>query len=254
MPQLTLVALYGEKPLGLSRYLKGCGRIAASELGDCFEPYDIRQIHATIVGLEHHAGSNRENACFRRLRSRCVEMDIPGFLESLRKSPKLPLQVQIGGFGETDRPFLSRNEPPDRRSFSIQGDKAVVIGWPRRTSPARGRAEHPMTLDGLRRSAQGFGILHAYHGLESDLDNDLFLRIGLIDRDGVSQDAVRALEQRIRRHMGSQPPLILPIGLEDLSLAVYEDDRLPVATTQILPLSTHGLDARLEAVYFSRLP
>lgn len=94
-----------------------------------------------------------------------------------------------------------------------------------------------MTLDGLRRSAQGFGILHAYHGSEPDLDNDLFLRIGLIDRYGVSQDAVRALEQRIRRHMSKQPPLILQIGLEDLSIAIYEDERLPLTTTQILPLS-----------------
>jgi len=248
MPQLTLVARYGHKSPDLSRYLESCGQIAASVLGDAFEPYDLRQIHATIVGLEHPGDSIRENACFHRLRGRSVEMDIPGFLDSLRKAPELPFRVQIGGFTETDRPFLSRNASPYLRSFSVQGDKAVVIGWPRRTNATGEAGEHPLTLDALRRRAQRFGILHAYHGSETELDNDFFFRIGLVRRDAVSDGAVRNFEQRIRRYMSNEPPLIQRVGLDDLHVALYEDERLPLDSTEIWPVLDSGLGTRLEVV------
>lgn len=240
MPQFTLVALYGDKSPELSRFLESCRQIASSVLGNGFEPYDVRQVHATIVGLEHDGGSTRENACFRRLRGRRVAMDIPGFLDSLSTSSELSLQIQLGGYGETDRPFLSRNATPYRRSFSVQGDKAVVIGWPRRIGATGEAGEHPLTLDALRRSAQKFGILHAYHGSETDLDNDFFFRIGLIRRGAVSEDAVRDFEQRIRRQMSSRPPLILRIGLDDLHVALYEDERVPLDSTEIWPVLDSG--------------
>lgn len=246
MPQPTLIALYGEKSLDLSRYLESCGQIAVSVLGDAFEPYDVRQVHATIVGLEHLGDSMRENACFRRLRGRSVEMDIPGFVDFLRTSPALPLLVQLGGFRETDHPFLSRNASPYLRSFSVQGDKAVAIGWPWRSDSVGAAGEYPLTLDALRRRAREFGILHAYHASEADRDNDLFFRIGLIDRDAVSDEAVYDLEQRIRRYMSGEPPLILRIGLDDLHIALYEDERLPLDTTRTWPLLAWDLDQKIQ--------
>jgi len=48
----TIVAYYGQKPPQLLDFL---GRVQArigNALGRAFEPYDPRQIHATIVGLE----------------------------------------------------------------------------------------------------------------------------------------------------------------------------------------------------------
>lgn len=250
MRQLTLVAFYGAKPPEFSDYIRSCQHMAAAALGDRFRPYDLRQVHATIIGLEHHEDSPGENACFRRLRGRRAAMDTRGFLDSLRAVPELPLEVQVGGYGKDDRPFLSRNATPYQRSFSIQGENAVVIGWPHRTGPVVGRANCPVTLDLLRRSAQGFGILHAYHAEETDRDNDLFFRIGLIEPGVVSTAAVQGLEQEIRRHMSRRPPLILRIGLDDLKIAVYEDERLPIGATEILGLSAPQLETRLEAVRF----
>lgn len=53
MRQVTLVALYGEKAPGLSHWLEECQtqvRGLLRSLGTTFEPYDLRQLHATLVG------------------------------------------------------------------------------------------------------------------------------------------------------------------------------------------------------------
>lgn len=248
MTQRTLIALYGNKTRGLSDLVESCQRMTAEALGDAFCPYDLRQVHATIVGLEHQEGAPWENAGFRRLRGQQVAMNIPGFLETLRASADLPFEVQIGGFGESDRPFLSRNALPFERSFCIQGDKVVVMGWPWREVSSTGGGGYPQTLDAIRRGAREFGVLHAYHRSEADRDNDLFFRIGLIDRSAVPEDAVRDLELRVRRHMSRQPAPILQIGLDDLAVAAYRDDRLPLGSTEVWPLADPSLGERLAAV------
>jgi hypothetical protein len=248
MPQLSLVALYGDKTSEFSGLLSSLQQLSADVIGTAFRPYVLKQVHATIVGLEGQAGSPLVNACFKRFRGKRVQMDIPGFLHSLRESAELPFVVQIGGFADTDRPFLSRRAPPYQRSFSVQGDKTLIIGWPQRSDPGEGPPEWPQTLDSIRRGAQGFGILHAYHRTEKDSDNDFFLRIGLIERNAVEDDAVRSLEERVRRHMSRQPPLALQIGLEDLFVVAYRDERLPLDSTQHWSIKDTELEKRLFAV------
>jgi hypothetical protein len=215
--------------------------MAASALGAAFEPYDLAQVHATIVGLEHIAGSIGRNANFRTLRGRSVEMDIPRFLDALRESSLLPLVVRFGGFAQTDSPFLSRGARPYPRSFSVQGEKVVLMGWPWRAGTGGGPGDFPHSLDAVRRSAQGFGILHAYHRAQSDLDNDLFLRLGTIRRDDLDDDRVADLEERVRLHLSRMRPLVVRIGFDDLRVVCYRDERLPLASTLALPLSSPDL-------------
>jgi hypothetical protein len=179
-------------------------------------------------------------------------MDIRGFLELLRNTSLLPLDVRIGGFRASDRPFLSRGDAPYRRSFSIQGDKVVVVGWPYEPAPAGFSDAFPQTLFEIRRRAQGLGILHAYHRAESDRDNDLFFRIGLIDPGAVRDDVGRRLERQMRRQLSLDPPLVLGLGVDDLCVAAYEDQRLPLDTTEVWPLSDPGLEKILSASYFRR--
>lgn len=248
MSQLTIVAHYGHKAPELKGLVDDCQRMATEALGAAFMAYDLRQVHATIVGLEHAESSPAENASFRRLRGQSVEMDVPAFLDHLRASAHLPFEVQIGGFGESDRPFCSRNATPFERSFSIQGDKAVVMGWPRRADSGHGAALWPQALEAIRRSAREFGILHAYHGSEADRDNDLYFRLGLIERGAVSEEAVIELERRVRRHLSRRPSLILRIGLGDLCVAAYLDDRLPLDSTETWPLSDSDLTEQLAAI------
>lgn len=63
-------------------------------------------------------------------------MDFDGLLNFLRCCVQIPFEVQIGGFGDRDYPFVSDpfekgqyNRPYDRM-LSIQGDIVLIMGWP----------------------------------------------------------------------------------------------------------------------------
>ncbi|MBK7664818.1 MAG: hypothetical protein IPJ21_14990 [Sterolibacteriaceae bacterium] len=249
--QLTLVSLYGDKHRDLAALIAECQQLAFEAVGAAFTPYDIRQIHATIVGLERR-GPAACNANFSKHRGEDVAMDFAGFLACLRACECIPFEVQLGGFARRDEPFTSRKAVPYERSFSVQGDKVVVMGWPVRGEPrsappaasAATRREapiYPPTLDLIRRTAQRYGILHAYHRAETDVDNDLFFRIGLVDPEAMTAPATRALEHRARQLMSARPPLVIGIRLEDIYVAAYEDERLPLSSTRTWSLADPGV-------------
>jgi len=85
--QATLVAIYGTKPARLAEVLRECQRLVANVFGDSFAPYDIDQIHATIVGLEQIPKSPQLNRNLSQSRDRLQQMDLPGFLSSLKANP-----------------------------------------------------------------------------------------------------------------------------------------------------------------------
>jgi hypothetical protein len=246
MLQATLVSLYGEKDHGLGTLIRKCQEVLQDTVGGAFRPYDVSQVHATIFGLERKVSSARLNSNFLKYRGRETEMDFDGLAEFLRSSENLPLYIQIGGFDKRDYPFTSRQLTPYERSFSIQGDKVVLMGWPVRGTPflippttpqlwVQEAQLYPRTLDKLRRRAQNFGVLHAYHRAFSDVDNDLFFRIGLIDPP--LGDTRTMLESRIRDYLRVQPPLTVEVRADQICVAIYQDDTLPASTTKTLSLS-----------------
>jgi len=249
MIQVTLISLYGNKNSNFETLIKECQQLVTSTVGTAFTPYDIRQIHATIIGLEQRTGSSLCNANFAKYRGRDVVMDFDGFLSYLRQCGQIPFEVQLGGFSNRDYPFTSRGTTPYERSFSIQGDKVVVMGWPVRgkplvappATPAVWTQEariYPTTLDVIRHAAQGFGILHGYHQDLTDVDNDLFFRIGLIDPRSLTPATQNDLEDQIRKFLGApRSPSIVEICPDDICIAAYEDDRLPLNSTQAWSLA-----------------
>jgi hypothetical protein len=256
MKQCTLISLYGEKKKEIASLIAESQKLVAKIVGPAFKPYDLLQIHATIIGLEGRTGFPAYNANFAKHRGRDVLMDFDGFLTYLRGGGHFPLQVQIGGFANRDYPFRSRNALPFERSFSIQGDRVVLMGWPLQAAPATPEAcvqearIHPCTLDILRHAAQRFGVLHDYHPSLTDVDNDLFFRIGLIDdpkslASGTRQNA----ESQLRQVLSAQQPLVMEIRLEDICIAAYEDNRLPLPSTQAWSLA----DPRVTGAFISRL-
>ena len=175
MKQATPVALYGDKLSPLVDLISEIQSTVAKSCRGAFEPYDVRQIHATIIGLEHRIGSLKQNLNFWKYRGRQVETDLDGFLTFLKGSSRIPFAMQVAGFADRHYPFLSdpfekrMSARPYDRSFSIQGDKVVVMGWPIRGAPMsrRPRVQHefaqeaklyPQTLDDIRRAAQKFGL------------------------------------------------------------------------------------------------
>ncbi len=255
MTQITVVALYGEKSSDFAALITRCQGLVQSELGLCFRPYDPSQIHATIFGLERKTPLALDNANFSRYRGRDLAMNLEGVLNYLRRCVHFPLQVQVGGFGKRDYPFVSRRAGPYERSFSIQGDKVVMMGWPIRGQPLprppgtpsallEEANLYPLTLDGIRRAVQAYGVLHAYHRGLADVDNDLFFRIGLvIDQPSLSEQVRATLEAEARQFLSVQAPLILDIHREQVSVALYQEDTLPKSTTRVWSLADPDLTA-----------
>ena len=237
--QVTLVSLYGNKNEGFAAVVGELQELV-SQVVPAFAPYDIRQVHATIIGLERDRAPAL-NANFLRFRGQERRMDFTGFLAFLRECSKLPFKLQIGGFANGDNPFTSRNLRPFERTFSVQGDKVVLMGWPvicDASVPALEGAvtpspQYPSTLEFIRRAAQRFGILHAFHRIVTEVDNDLYFRIGLINAKAANPEAIRALETQARQLLSTRPPLFVEIGLDDIFVAAYEDDRLPTSTTRV---------------------
>jgi len=254
--QATIVALYGEKSHDLSALLTQIQDAVEQTLGSRFRRYDIRQIHATLVGLERdelraEGYLNRNFKIHRRVE---VEMDFSSVMDYLRQVCRTPFQVQIGGFQDRDYPFTSRGERPFNRCFSIQGGNVVVIGWPRRGIPhtrlrsstdtaSEDATQYPNILHRIREGAQRHGVLHSYLRRPDDTDNDFFLRIGIVDDPGsVDSRASPLVYNATRGMLASLYPLVVNIGLPNMSLAFYESEELPLASTTAYALTDEHLD------------
>ena len=119
---------------------------------------------------------------------------------------------------------------PYERSFSVLGHKATVLGW-----EIDGGGSYPRTLSSIRESAERHGILHRYHPAPGDKDNDLYFRIGLAALE--TPVCKSRIERELRRVLSEREPLIVEIGLDDLFVAAYEDDRLPQSSTRVWSLA-----------------
>lgn len=244
---VTLVSLYGDKSKEFAAVITQCQQLVTKAAGSAFTPYDIRQIHATIIGLERHRAP-AYNANFSKHRGRDAAMDFDGFLSYLRGCGHIPFEVHLGGFAHREYPFTSRKTLPYERSFSVQNDKIVVMGWPLRGEPLSSppmthtaalheSRMYPPTLDLIRHAAQRYGILHGYHRAATDVDNDLFFRIGTVDPKAMTPFTTSTLEIQARQVLSAQRPVVIEIRLEDICIAAYEDDRLPESSTRTWSLA-----------------
>jgi hypothetical protein len=255
--QATLVAFYGPKRGRLGHLLRSWqDRLGWSirQLGAemVFRPYPLAQVHATVLGLERLLQPGLHNRNLHEFRGRAQAMRLPELFTFILESGHLPFEAQFGGFEDRDYPFQSRGARPYHRSFSIQGRTAVVIGWPVRAA----RHDHdgrpttrayPLILDELRRSAQKFNVLHRWHRGAFDVDNDLYLRLGLLDGELV--DSQRELvEQDMRRALGASLPLTVRIWPSDLAVVSYpaDEETLPIGRSEVVQLT----DPRLQSEDF----
>jgi len=189
--QATLIALYGTKPPAFEEILNQCFAMIAVVPGIQFKPYSISQIHATLIGLEKAGKGDMYNKNIFNFQGRHEAMDVNGFLQYLTCSDLLPLRISIGNYASNDARILSRGQLPYQRSFSIQGDKVVIMGWPSKrdnrdyghaaTNNAIHRAGSFHALGLLRKKAEQYNIQHLYHKTDEEFDNDLYIRIGTID-------------------------------------------------------------------------
>jgi hypothetical protein len=238
--QATLVAYYGKKPAALSNLIREVQGKLIGVLSDAyFYQYDIEQVHSTIIGME---GVPKDktiiNKNFQALRGELRPMDVDNAVKFIRTTSMMPMRIRVGGFKEsTNYGFESFGVHPYHRSFSIQGEIAVIMGWPVTNS-----GTHCMSLHQLRYQFQRHNILHKYHKTDGDIDNDLYFVVGRVSSNIVNTALKRQGEECLRAYLASIEPITIPLTHEDISIVCYRSDLLPQNTSVCLPITGESLD------------
>ena len=204
---LTVVAFYGPKPDALGALIGSVQQAFAEALGGAFRPRPVDDVHATVIGLEDAPG--------------CAD-DVAAFLATeLRRAP---LDLRFGGFSGEET-FRSRGRPLRERSALLDGERAVVIGWPVEHGRATAR------LGELRRDCARFGVIHKYHRGTTALDPDAYLVVGNVESNVSREGVVEAV-----RATALGRPTSVRLTASDVSLVRYVDPALPRASSIWRPL------------------
>ncbi|WP_413166313.1 hypothetical protein ACL6C3_06405 [Capilliphycus salinus ALCB114379] len=242
-PNVSLVAFYGKKSLEFTLLIQQLQQHLSAELPGVFECYKLESIHATLLGCE---GVKTERGIlskwFLESREESRMIDLDGFINSVQNCDKFPMNIQFGAYHpQVDYGFTSRSKHPYDRSFCFQNEIAVLMGWPMKGEKII------MDIDNLRRSAENFNLLHKYHGNPQAVDNDCYLRVGVLNST-VSTEKLREVQQKLQELIKMRSPVNLALSLEDLSFVQYQDYTLPLATTQVIPFKD-ATPEKLEQLY-----
>lgn len=228
---VTLVAHYGSQRPGnlMALVLDLQKEIEARVTTARFQRYVPEQVHGTIIGLEGiPVGSEVINTNYLKARGVASPIDLPSIAGFAQSTSLLPVNIRIGGYDPAiPFPFLSRQLHPYFRSFSIQGEIAVAMGWAVSPNATGSGVWFPMAVDNLRRSFNDYNVLHKYHGTDADVDNDFFFVLGRLDRAKLTQLEIIQLQNDVRDFMYRYGPTDIRIDHKALSLVVYTDTKLP---------------------------
>ena len=229
---LTLVAYYGDKPSAIAELVTGAQNELTSNLRDAFEPYPLFQVHGTIIGLEGtRAGDRICNTNYLQRRQQLRPLNLEAVFQILKDQSLLPFFIRIGGYKDGELyPFTSRGLHPFLRSFSIQGDVAVAMGW-----PCDGE-RYPLALDRLRRVFNEANVLHKYHVSSNDIDNDFFFVLGRINRSKTSELTIQQTQEQMRTFLAIHDSLTIPLDRQHLAIVAYVDPKLPRETSRVYSL------------------
>lgn len=237
--QVTLVSHYGRKPDDFADLIRACQGLLSGSLHRAFRPYQLGQVHGTIIGLE-----GEQDGGTIRNRNSGKQVDPAVLLAFLRE--QLPdMEIRIGGYRRSaDYGFKSRGAHPFARSFSIRGSFAVAMGWPVAS------ASFPNSIDELRwRFGRELGLRHKWHEVEGDLDNDFYFVLGRVE-PGVGTSALRRATNEVRTYLSGLEGVGVRIRRESTWVVAYVDDQLPLETSHALRVDDpHLTPERLLALY-----
>src|ERR1700730_3315003 len=96
--QLTLVSHYGRKEPRLADLIRRTQDVLSENLKSSFRPYQMDQVHGTIVGLEgHHVSGGIRNRNWAELGEQ-RRVDYAKLLNFLRGHDFPTLDIQLGGY------------------------------------------------------------------------------------------------------------------------------------------------------------
>lgn len=224
---VTLVAFYGDKPPQIAELIRGATNQLNDLLGKKFVPYCLPQVHSTIIGLEgRRAGKHIINANYTNLCNQTCPMDLKAALQILKETTLLPFDVTIGGFIDGGPySFTSRNVVPYLRSFSVQGQYAVAMGWP------YSNGNYAKSVNQLRRAFNAANILHKYHSAPYAEDNDFFFVLGNISKTDIDPILLLEAQGRLRAFFAAHEPVTVTISRSCLRVVGYVDEKLTPETS-----------------------
>ena len=236
---ISAVAFYGPKTGRLRELLAGVQALIAEHVGGDFRPYTLDQVHATLIALNGvRAGGTIVNEYLLEHAGERREMDLPRVMDILARRFATPLRVRIGGFRPGQAvPFTSRGQHLAERSFSVQGEAFVLVGWPTDSLTGAGRP-----VDELRREMNAAGVLHRYHAKPDDVDNDLHLVVG--HQAGAPAGALARATAAVRDKLAADPA-DLAIALSDVTIVAADSHTMtppvyvsgiPAAAADVLAL------------------
>lgn len=220
--QNSLVAFFGEKTSSSNFWskIKELQIVLENRLNNKsnnYIPYEIEKIHGTIIGLEAAKIDNSiVNKNYLEIQSKIFELDLESILNYLNKSELLPFEVKIGGFENKEYLFTSRGASPYERSFSVQKEIIVAMGW-----PFSNNSYNPV-LDTIRRRLSTFGGLHKYHAKPDSFDNDLFFVLGNLKEELTKKDSIE-IKNFILDEMKTWKNTFIKIDKTDLGIVSYKD-------------------------------
>ncbi|NJK47457.1 hypothetical protein HC931_04010 [Candidatus Gracilibacteria bacterium] len=243
LPNVSLVAFYRTKPLAFQLLIESLQKQLSKSLQEKFESYPIEQIHATLMGCEGlKTKKGIISKWFLENRSEEKYINLSEFIDFIRQSDRLPIQIKIGGYNRAiDYGFLSKNRHPFERSFQFQGNFAVLMGWSSKNTRIS------LDIDRFRLECQNFNLLHKYHKQPDSIDNDCYMRIGVL-KDKLSNEKIHAIEKEIRDSLVAIAPIELSIDVNSLNFIGYQNLSPSPDTTKIITL--HDATAKeIERLY-----
>ena len=239
---ISAVAFYGPKTGRLRELLTGVQALIAEHVGGDFRPYTLDQVHATLIALNGvRAGGTIVNEYLLEYAGERREMELPRVMDILARRFATPLRVRIGGFRPGQAvPFTSRGQHLAERSFSVQGEAFVLVGWPADSLAEVEGSGRP--VDELRREMNAAGVLHRYHTKPADVDNDLHLVVGHQVRAPAA--ALARATAAVRDKLAADPA-DLAIALSDVTIVAADSHTLappvyvsgiPAAAADVLAL------------------
>lgn len=223
--QLSLVAFYEEKDNNvLWGKINKIQSIILNDISNNYKPYKMEQIHGTIIGLEGAIlEGNLIGKNYKEIENKEVRLDIRAIINFVLETK--PIKIKIGGFNNNDNDiFTSRGETPFNRSFSIQRNIIVAMGWP------YSNGNYSPVLDTMRRRLSKFGALHKYYNKPNSHDNDFFFVLGNL-KAPLNDTQKNSLLLKIQKEMTDWENITAEINTKNISIIKYEDTKFKNATS-----------------------
>ena len=237
--QLTIVSHYGHKPEALIDLIVMLQNKLSLSLGSAFRPYEMEQVHGTIIGLE---GTFTNRGILSKWFKDTLEIEKyiePSVLLDFLRSGRLgEVELKIGGWqSHEEYGFRSRDQHPFLRSFSIQGEITVAMGWPFHNG------KYSDGLYMMRKSFEEVNILHKWHK-GNYRDNDFFFVLGRIDKRRVNPFQLQQIATEIRVILAGIDERV-QINKDTVSIVAYVDTQLPLTTSEAFSLNDPDLTPEL---------